>query len=90
MIAYQIYVSGWVQGVGFRWFAQRLAEGWGIQGWVRNLPDGRVEVFAQADRDALNAFCDRLREGPSHGSVDDLTIETVSVDHKLHRFQIRF
>jgi acylphosphatase len=67
-----------------------LAEGLGVVGWIRNLPDRRVEVFAQADKDVLEVFCDKLREGPSHGSVDDLTIETVSVDHKLHGFQIRF
>jgi acylphosphatase len=90
MVAYHIYVSGWVQGVGFRWFAERLANGLGVDGWVRNLPDRRVEIFAQADKETLDTFCGRLREGPSYGSVDDLAIETVPVDHKLHRFDIRF
>ena len=90
MIAYHIYISGWVQGVGFRWFTERSAEGLGVDGWVRNLPDGRVEVFAQAEKDVLEVFCAKLREGPSHGRPDELSIETVPVDHKLHGFNIRF
>jgi acylphosphatase len=90
MIAYHIHVSGWVQGVGFRWFTERLANDLGVEGWVRNLPDGRVDVFAQGEKDVLDAFCERLREGPSYGATDELSIETVPVDLKLHGFRIRF
>ena len=90
MIAYHILISGWVQGVGFRWFAERHAKAHGVDGWVRNLHDGRVEVFAQGDKGALDAFCESLREGPGYGQPDDLSIETVPVDAKLHGFDIRF
>ena len=89
VIAYHIIVSGFVQGVGFRWFTQRLAESLGVGGWVRNLPDGRVEVFAQAEKDVLDVFCGKLREGPSYGQTEGLAIEKVPVDHKILGFRIR-
>jgi acylphosphatase len=89
VIAYHIIVSGFVQGVGFRWFTQRHAESLGVGGWVRNLPDGRVEVFAQAEKDVLDAFCGKLRDGPSYGTTEALAIEKVPVDHKILGFQIR-
>jgi acylphosphatase len=60
----RILVSGRVQGVGFRAFAQRQADRLGIDGWVRNLPDGRVEALAAGDDDAVAAFIEALRRGP--------------------------
>jgi acylphosphatase len=51
-----IYYSGQVQGVGFRYRTQRIAEMYPISGWVRNLTDGRVEVLAQADEKDLEDF----------------------------------
>ena len=56
MIARRYYITGIVQGVGFRYFVKRKADLYGIAGWVRNLPDGRVEVFAQGDPEVLNEF----------------------------------
>jgi acylphosphatase len=56
-----------VQGVGFRFFAQRTAARLGLLGWVRNLSDGRVEAEAQGDPDSLTAFESALRQGP-HGA----------------------
>jgi acylphosphatase len=65
-------VGGRVQGVGFRWFVTRAAEEIGLDGWVRNLADGRVEVQAAGSRSALDELERRLREGPRGGRVDDL------------------
>lgn len=90
VIAYHIVVSGRVQGVGYRWFTQRLAEAYGIAGYVRNLPDGRVEVLAQAEKDVLDAFCDKLREGPSFSTTNDFSLDKIPVDPALHAFDIRF
>ena len=53
-----------MQGVGFRWFTERIAARLGLAGWVRNLPDGRVEAEAQGGLDSLNAFESALRQGP--------------------------
>ena len=60
MVAYRVYVSGIVQGVGYRAFTKRLAHSYGLTGWVKNLPDGRVEAFVQGDEDVVWAF---LKEG---------------------------
>lgn len=57
-------VGGRVQGVGFRYFTQRTAVRLGLTGWVRNLPDGGVEVEAQGSREVLTSFESALRQGP--------------------------
>ena len=63
------FVSGVVQGVGYRAFARARARELGLRGFVRNLPDGRVEVYAEGDEESLNRFLDHLREGPYFAKV---------------------
>ncbi len=67
-------IRGIVQGVGFRFFVQRQARGLGIRGWVRNLPDGSVEVWAEGKRNRLLALLQALRQGPPHARVDGIDI----------------
>ncbi len=67
-------VHGRVQGVGFRYFVVREAEALGLAGWVRNLPDGRVEAVASGAPDVVSVFEGRLWEGPRHARVT--TVET--------------
>ena len=67
--AVRLVVSGRVQGVGFRWFARREALELGLAGWVRNLPDGRVEALAAGEPGAVATFVDRLRQGPPGSRV---------------------
>lgn len=67
-------VSGRVQGVGFRWFVMRLAQREGLTGFVRNLPDGRVEVVATGEAVRLERLAAALRAGPPHAQVTDVTI----------------
>ena len=63
-------IRGRVQGVGFRWFTQRMALRLGLAGHVRNLPDGGVEVHARGTSDALGSFEEALRQGPTASRVD--------------------
>ena len=70
--ARRFIVHGRVQGVGFRWFVEREAHILGIAGWVRNNPDGSVEVLAMGSRDQLSGLRSRLREGPRAARVDDV------------------
>ena len=63
-------VSGRVQGVGFRWFVEREAAQIGVTGWVRNRPDGDVEVMASGTRQQLSGLRQRLQEGPRAARVD--------------------
>ena len=69
MISKCFVVNGRVQGVGFRYFVVREAKALGLLGWVRNLPDGRVEVLACGEPDVVSAFEGRLWEGPPHARV---------------------
>ena len=68
-------ISGRVQGVGFRYFAHETAARDSVQGWVRNLPDGRVEAVAEGDADAMERFETALPHGPPGARVEDLEIE---------------
>lgn len=88
--AAHIKIRGRVQGVGFRYFAERRASELNVVGFVRNLPEGEVEVLAQADSVVLESFCLSLREGPSFARVEDLRIEDVPVDPDLRDFRVRY
>jgi acylphosphatase len=67
--AKQWYVAGRVQGVGFRFFVQRKATALGLRGWVRNLDDGRVEVYATGPAASLSDLAAALHLGPSAADV---------------------
>ena len=69
MTAKNFIVQGRVQGVGFRYFVVREAQALGLAGWVRNLPDGSVEVLAAGDPGMVDAFEGRLWHGPPHARV---------------------
>lgn len=71
-------VSGRVQGVGFRAFVADAARAEGLTGWVRNMPDGRVEVQAEGAAEALGRLERRLRQGPPLARVDDVTTHAVA------------
>jgi len=63
------FIGGRVQGVGFRYFAQRAATGLGLKGYTRNLDDGRVEVYAAGPEDKLSELAGMLRQGPRWSDV---------------------
>ena len=68
-IARRWYISGRVQGVGYRYFAQNAAAALGLSGYARNLDDGRVEIYAVGPSEALSELSARLREGPRWADV---------------------
>lgn len=78
--ARRFFVSGRVQGVGFRYFAQHAAEHLHLHGYVRNLPDGRVEAYAIGDPGALAKFHAALEKGPWTARVGEVTCADASVD----------
>ncbi len=69
MAACRCVVHGRVQGVGFRYWTFRTAQALGLSGWVRNLPNGTVELEARGDEHALNALQDALHTGPPYSAV---------------------
>jgi len=68
--AKRFFVFGRVQGVGFRFFAERTAASLGVGGYVRNLFDGRVEVYAIGSAKQMDALRNTLRRGPRMSGVD--------------------
>jgi acylphosphatase len=88
-LARRFLVRGRVQGVGFRWFAEREAHILQIAGWVRNNPDGSVEVLAMGTREQLSGMRSRLREGPHAARVDDIEESEADPVAGLNSFQVR-
>ena len=88
--ALRIRVSGRVQGVGYRYFAQRQADEQGIKGYVKNLPDGRVEVLAQGEESDVHVFIGILRAGPRFGYVTDVDIDPVEPEPGYTSFKIEY
>jgi acylphosphatase len=82
-------VSGVVQGVGFRAFVARSATALGLAGWVRNLPDGRVELAARGPRRQLTVLALALKKGPPGASVDDVSLDWGAGPGQTARFEIR-
>ncbi|GAA2452157.1 acylphosphatase [Agromyces soli] len=74
MIRRHVLVSGHVQGVGYRYLARKHAERLGIAGWVRNLPDGRVEAEIEGEDAAVETMLRRLEAGPPGSRVTGLEV----------------
>jgi acylphosphatase len=91
IIARRYFVSGIVQGVGFRFFAQRVASRLGITGYTRNLFDGRVEVFAMGAQEPLETLRAELERGPLGASVSGVAEEEAGVqDAYAKKFSIEY
>lgn len=84
-----IIVVGMVQGVGFRYFVYKWATKLGTKGFVRNLPDGSVEVDAEGERSGLEALIAQIKVGPRLSQVTDLKIDWRAPDQSFDHFEIR-
>jgi acylphosphatase len=74
-VARRFVISGRVQGVGFRWFTQDTAAREGVTGWVRNLPDGRVEALVEGDQESVTRVERALRSGPRGARVEKVQVD---------------
>lgn len=89
LTARRFLVRGRVQGVGFRFFAQELAELEGVHGWVRNLPDGRVEMLVEGDREAVERIERRIRRGPPAARVDEVEAHEADPSGRATGFSVQ-
>jgi len=76
----RLYISGLVQGIFFRGFIKENAERLNLKGFVRNLEDGRVEVFIEGNSNEVNKMIELCKKGPKHSQVKE-------VEEKSERFQ---
>jgi acylphosphatase len=88
VVAAEVMVSGRVQGVCYRAFAQEAALDLGLGGWVRNLPDGRVEAQVEGPRGQIEKLLDLLRTGPPRALVTDLKINWKASARGSQHFEI--
>lgn len=77
-----------MQGVGYRYFARRIALRLGVRGWVRNLPDGDVEVHAEADGETLQEFRFELERGPVSSRVSEIVENATTLTDRYSSFEI--
>ncbi len=82
------FISGRVQGVAFRWETQRVAEKHQVKGWVRNLPDRRVEAVFEGSRSQVNTVLDWCRQGPAISRVDEVDIQWEEFKGEFEGFSI--
>lgn len=85
----QVFYEGRVQGVGFRYTARRVAAGFDVAGYVRNLADGRVELVASGDEDEVDGFLAAMRESELAGHIDAEMPSEITVPSGLRGFEIR-
>ena len=85
----QVFYEGRVQGVGFRYTARRIAAGFDVAGYVRNLADGRVELLASGEAEEVDAFLEALRESELAGHIDQAAVDDIAKPSGLRGFEIR-
>lgn len=89
MVRAHLLITGIVQGVGYRWSCQRAAQGIGVTGWVRNLPDGRVEAVAQGTREQVEQLIKWCYRGPEEARVSDIAVAYEEAAETFPDFGIR-
>jgi len=90
LLQLQIVVSGKVQGVGYRYFAQMKAVQFGITGWVKNRTDGAVEMVTTGTKENLDLFIEEISRGNPFSKVDQIEINEISLAEKYQSFTIKY
>ena len=89
MITKHVIVGGKVQNVGFRNFAQKTARQLGIRGWVKNLPDRRVETIIQGEDKNVQLMLKFLSDGPTYSRVTEVQVEKIEAE-TFTDFSVRY
>jgi acylphosphatase len=87
----EVIIKGRVQGVGFRFFTEDIANSLGIKGYVRNLYNGNsVEVVAEGEKTKLEKFIKQLKIGPPSAKVENVDIKWSTYKNEFNKFSIRY
>ena len=86
----QVYYSGMVQGVGFRFTAERVARSLGLAGWVKNVPNGSVEAICEGEEAALIDFLQKMKSGPMKNYIRDHQVSWLEPTGESADFSVRF
>lgn len=83
-------IHGKVQGVGYRFFATRVARRMGLKGWIQNMRDGAVEALVEGEKKAIDEWIEELREGPRYAEVTQIDQESKDFTGRLGDFDVKF
>jgi acylphosphatase len=85
-----VWVTGRVQGVGFRAYVQQAGAYYGLAGWVRNVADDQVETAAEGPRQQVEQFVDAVKRGPRSARVDTAQVDWEAPQGEREGFRVRF
>ena len=85
-----IRIHGKVQGVGYRFFATRVARRLGLKGWIQNMRDGTVEALVEGEKKTIDEWIEELKEGPRYAEVTKIDQEPKDSSGKLGDFDVKF
>ncbi len=85
-----LFISGRVQGVGFRYNTRKKARNLGVSGWVKNLDDGRVEVVAEGDENKLESLIDFCHKGPLMAKVNNVEVSEEEPTGEFDDFNVEY
>ena len=85
-----VFVSGRVQGVFFRYYTQERAKSLGLTGWVRNLPDGKVEAVFEGEKEKIEKMIEWMRKGPPLAKVEKVDIIWEDFKDEFEDFEIKY
>lgn len=88
--AVKVIFKGRVQGVGFRWYTVQKARSFNVNGYVKNLSNGDVEVMAEGEKQSVTEFISQLRSGPSFAHVTDVQIEELPYENRFDSFDVSY
>jgi acylphosphatase len=89
MYSLQVFFEGHVQGIGFRWSVKNIAKGFEVTGWVRNLPDGQVELQAAGDESEVRAFLEAIGQSDLRSYIRKQTEHQLQSAPTTRGFEIR-
>ena len=90
MVCAQINVTGRVQGVGYRYFAMREANLYGLTGYVKNKPNGSVELMVEGEKEIIEKFQKILEQGPGYSTVERVEISYEPYNAKYSKFSVEY
>ena len=90
MVRAHVIISGLVQGVFFRSYTREWAKELGVKGWVRNLPDGRVEAVFEGEESRVKELIERCRKGPPLAVVEEVKVTWEKYRGEFDDFEIRY